>query len=223
MDTQNLSGLDLPEKEHKILEAAIKVFSEKGFSAATTSEIAKNAGIAEGTIFRYFKTKKDILRGILVHTINIISGKLVLSSIEKILAASDGKDVRTILKEVLYDRLKLVDSVFPMARVILTESLFHDDVREAIYQNIISPAVEMFKVFLAKAIERGMIRDDIDPEIVLRSIMGNAAVFIAQRKLFSDKFLMEDMDKELDKLIDVIMYGIAVKNPDYIKSDKDLT
>ncbi len=61
MEPLDLSSLNLPEKEQRILEAAIAVFSEKGFSAATTSEIAKNAGVAEGTIFRYFKTKKDIL------------------------------------------------------------------------------------------------------------------------------------------------------------------
>ena len=45
----------------KILEAALRVFSRKGFNGATTSEIAREAGVAEGTIFRYFETKKDLL------------------------------------------------------------------------------------------------------------------------------------------------------------------
>ncbi|MHB8066249.1 MAG: TetR/AcrR family transcriptional regulator, partial [Ruminiclostridium sp.] len=57
----DLSELDLPDKEKRILEAAIQISNEKGFSSATTSEIAKRAGVAEGTIFRYFKTKHDIL------------------------------------------------------------------------------------------------------------------------------------------------------------------
>lgn len=45
-------------KQLSILEAAIDVFAEKGFSAAATSEIAQRAGVAEGTIFRYYRTKK---------------------------------------------------------------------------------------------------------------------------------------------------------------------
>ena len=57
MEHRDIPDFGLPEKEEKILKSAIKIFSEKGFSASTTSEIAKDAGVAEGTIFRYFKTK----------------------------------------------------------------------------------------------------------------------------------------------------------------------
>ncbi|MCX7745925.1 MAG: TetR/AcrR family transcriptional regulator [Clostridia bacterium] len=212
MEKIDLSGLNLPEKEQKILEAAIGVFSEKGFSAATTSEIAKNAGVAEGTIFRYFKTKKDIMRGILIQGIQLISGKLVMEPVERILLSSEDKDLRTILKELLYDRIKLVDTVFPIARVILTEVLLNEEVREAVYQNIITRAIKDFRIFHRKMAEKGLMRDDIEPEIIFRSILGNMAMFIAQRKLFGDKFKMDDLDKEFDKLIDIILYGL-VNNP----------
>jgi len=214
METSFLSELNLPEKEQKILAAAIQVFAEKGFSGATTSEIARNAGVAEGTIFRYFKTKKDILRGILIQTINLLAGKLVIESIEKILLNSSEKDLKTVLKEVLYDRLKLVDSIFPMARVVFAEALYHEDVRDAVYQNIISRALEAFHNFYGKMVERGVLRNDIDPQVLFRSILGNMAVLIAQRKLFGDKFKINSLDEEMDKMIDVLMYGIAKKNTD---------
>lgn len=212
MDKPDLSILDLPEKEQRILESAIGVFSEKGFSAATTSEIAKNAGVAEGTIFRYFKTKKDILRGILIHTLNIVSGKIVLGSIEKILQNSENKDLHAVLKEILYDRMKLFDSVYPMARVILTEAIFHEDVRKAVYENIISKALIMFKDFHQKMVENGMLRDDIDSESVFRSIIGNFLVLIAQNKLFYNEFDIKDLDSEFDKVIDIILYGIVKRD-----------
>ncbi|MCX7709559.1 MAG: TetR/AcrR family transcriptional regulator [Clostridia bacterium] len=209
MDIPDLSGLGLAEKEQKILESAIHVFSEKGFSAATTSEIAKNAGVAEGTIFRYFKTKKDILRGILVQTINIMSGKVVIEAVEKILNDSEGKELRVVLKEFIHDRIKLVDHIFPMARVIITEALFHEDVREAIYQNIIARVMITIRRFHKQMVERGLIRSDIEPELLIKTILGNLVVLIAQRKLFGDKFELDDIDKEVDKIIDVILYGIA--------------
>jgi AcrR family transcriptional regulator len=209
MEIPDLKDFGLPKKEQKILEAAVLVFSEKGFSAATTNEIARHAGIAEGTIFRYFKTKKDILRGILIQTINIMSSKIVLPPVEKILASSTDKDMRIILKELLYDRLKLVESIFPMARIVLTEALLHEDVREAIYQNIILKATVIFNDFYAQMINKGLMRSDVKPEVISRCLMGNIGMFIAQRKLFGDKFEFEDLEKEFDQIIDVVMYGIS--------------
>jgi TetR/AcrR family fatty acid metabolism transcriptional regulator len=49
------------EKYHRILEAAVKVFAEQGFFQSTVAQIAKEAGVADGTIYLYFKNKEDIL------------------------------------------------------------------------------------------------------------------------------------------------------------------
>ena len=49
------------DKEIRIINAAINIFSEKGFESTRTREIAERAGVAEGTIFRYFPTKDAIL------------------------------------------------------------------------------------------------------------------------------------------------------------------
>lgn len=213
MDEMDLSGLDLPEKEKKILQAAIGVFSEKGYSASTTSEIAKNAGIAEGTIFRYYKTKKDILRGILIQMINMVSGKLIMEGIEKIFENAEDKDLHSILKEVLYDRLKLAEKVMPMFRIIVTEALYHEDVREAIYQNIVLKALDTVSAFHKKISERGLIRIDIPPVALLRSVIGSIAPLIGQKLLFGNKFALEDFESEVDMAIDILINGITPRNP----------
>ncbi|RJQ65544.1 MAG: TetR/AcrR family transcriptional regulator [Desulfobacteraceae bacterium] len=49
------------DKYQQILTAAIKVFAERGFSQSTISQIAQEAGVADGTIYLYFKNKDDIL------------------------------------------------------------------------------------------------------------------------------------------------------------------
>src|SRR5690554_2141452 len=51
----------MTEKQSRIIQAAVEIFSEKGYAASSTSEIAQKAGVAEGTIFRHYKTKKDLL------------------------------------------------------------------------------------------------------------------------------------------------------------------
>ncbi len=140
-----------------------------------------------------------------------MSSKIILGSIEKIFQDSSKKDIRLILKEIFYDRLMLMESLFPMAKVILIEAILHDDVREALYNNIIKKAFDIFTGFYKKMIEEGVIRNDIEPVILFRSILANILVLIAQRKLFNDKFKIIDLDEELDKVIDIILNGIVKK------------
>src|SRR3990167_2210529 len=50
-----------PDKPQQIIDAAVRVFARKGYYNARVSDVAKEAGIAAGTIYLYFKTKDDIL------------------------------------------------------------------------------------------------------------------------------------------------------------------
>jgi hypothetical protein len=52
------------DKRNAILDAATRVFAERGLTAAPTSEISKEAGVAEGTLFTYFKTKDDLMNAL---------------------------------------------------------------------------------------------------------------------------------------------------------------
>jgi len=210
MDSKiDLSELDLPDKEKRILEAAIQISNEKGFSSATTSEIAKRAGVAEGTIFRYFKTKNDILHGIMLQAIKVAADKVVLNSIEKIFKNNEQKDIRNILKDILMDRLNLVLKFFPLFRVVISEALFHKAIRDALYENIISKASKNIIPFFNDLSSRGQIRTDIDPMILFRSIMGNFMVFIGQKMLFTDNFELSDCEEEIDSILSIIMDGIS--------------
>lgn len=63
-ELNNIDDGKMTQKQFKIIEAAIEVFAEKGYAGSSTSEIAQKAGVAEGTIFRHYKTKKDLLLSI---------------------------------------------------------------------------------------------------------------------------------------------------------------
>ncbi len=59
METQEPK--DRNDKYHRILEAAVKIFARQGFRQSTVAQIAREAGVADGTIYLYFKNKNDIL------------------------------------------------------------------------------------------------------------------------------------------------------------------
>ena len=76
---------EISKRQWDILDAATKVFAEKGYEGSRTSDIAKEANIAEGTVFRYFKTKKDLLVGLLMPMMIKFFRPLMFKSMEKIM------------------------------------------------------------------------------------------------------------------------------------------
>ena len=73
-----------PDKRSRILEAAVKVFARKGYFGARVSEIAKNARVADGTIYLYFRNKEDILVSLFdeVMSEHIAKGRQELAEVE---------------------------------------------------------------------------------------------------------------------------------------------
>jgi TetR/AcrR family fatty acid metabolism transcriptional regulator len=72
------------EKRERITDAAIAVFAEKGFHSARVADVAREAGVADGTIYLYFRNKEDLLLCIFEEKMGSLLGELAqaLSGIE---------------------------------------------------------------------------------------------------------------------------------------------
>ena len=194
------------DKQEEILTAAVSVFAEKGFAGATTSEVAKAAGVAEGTIFRYFRTKKDLLTAIVIKFVNLFSGDMVLKGIAQIVSESEGKDIRVVLKEILKDRLRLLHRVQPAFQVVITEALYHPEIRSAIYENLYKKALAIVLPLFERLESEGSLRPGLSRDTVVRTIMGTFMGLIAQ-SVFTN--MSEDaFDLEADRTIDLLYHGL---------------
>jgi len=67
-----MSKLKDETKRTRILQAATKVFSQRGFAFAKINEIARDASVADGTIYLYFKNKDDLLLAVFEHNMNLL-------------------------------------------------------------------------------------------------------------------------------------------------------
>jgi len=75
-ESTSVRSPDPDDKKKKIFEAALAVFAEQGFHAATMDEIAAVSGVAKGTLYRHFKSKQDLLDRLLAEATEEIVGKL---------------------------------------------------------------------------------------------------------------------------------------------------
>lgn len=193
-------------RKEAVLKAAVKIFSEKGYSAATTSEIAKEAGVAEGTIFRYFKTKKDILTGVLIEVIQVFGEEMITEKLLRLIKENKDKSQREVLKLIIKDRLELINEHREEIFIILSEAKYHQDIRDAFIKNIIQRAINMSEQYVNTGIQKGDFRK-VNVPVVVRSLMGIVAAYVFQEEMFPGIIGM-DQDRQLDEIIDLVFYGV---------------
>ena len=85
-------------KHDAILEAATRVFSNREFHEVLTDEIAAEAGIGKGTIYRYFETKDDLYFGTIIYGFERLNEALLASTVRE---SSPIARLETIVREML--------------------------------------------------------------------------------------------------------------------------
>jgi TetR/AcrR family fatty acid metabolism transcriptional regulator len=152
-------------KRERILDAAIKVFAAEGFYNAKVSQIAHEAGVADGTIYLYFKSKDDLL-------INLFEDRMERVNANLREAIETESTAKARLRRIVKLHLELVEQNRDMAEVISVElrqsSKF---IRE--YSN---PKFAEFLRTIAGAVVEGQrtgeLRTGIDPYVFARALFG---------------------------------------------------
>ena len=149
------------DKRNAILEAATRLFAERGLTAAPTSEISKQAGVAEGTLFTYFKTKDDL--------INALYRELKLELADAIMSDFPRKkNIRTRLRHV-WDRYVDWGIANPKQRKVLAQLTVSEVLTKESKDATGAPFVE-FQIMIRDAMEQRVFRNDIPAEYISKSL-----------------------------------------------------
>jgi len=195
------------ETKERILEAAINIFSQKGFSASTTSEIAKEAKVAEGTIFKYYPKKKDLLSGVILKAVDIFEEIVVFNPLIQVIKENKDKPIEELLKAIAMDRVKIFEQYSSYAKVIINEMQFHKDVQELFFNKIAEEIFSFGKEIFDEIKEKEEIRD-INSLIAIRSFAGMLFLMIMQRHFIPSKNTTENFEEDIDIVIDIFLNGV---------------
>ena len=190
------------DKHEKIIQAAIKVFARKGFYTSKISEIAKEAQVADGTIYLYFKNKDDIL-------INIFEKKMKEIIVKMESALESEKTPLDKLRRFITIHLRLVEENRHLAEVIQIElrqsNKFMKEyvaVKFFEYLNIISSVIK-------EGQEAGIIRKEVMPGIAKRALFGALdELSLAWVLSKSKKYTLEQTAQQMSELF---LNGMAVR------------
>ena len=186
-------------KYHQILEAAVKVFARQGFHQSTVAQIAKEAGVADGTIYLYFKNKDDIL----VQFFSFRAKQVFESFREEVDRAQNSLDK---LRNLIHRHLAEFQRDRDGAIVYQVETHQNSRLAEAqikemsqMYRDIISEIVEQGQ-------QEGAIRKDLYVGLVKRFIIG-AVDEVINTWLHSDGEY--DLVSMAGPLVDLFVRGIG--------------
>ena len=153
------------EKHRKIIAAATKVFAKKGFYKAKVSDIAREAGVADGTIYIYFSHKDDIL-------ISLFEEKMkeVLDNMERQTSLETGPFAK--IKRFAFLHLKLVEDNKDMAEIIQVELRLSDKFMKDYHNEKFAQYLDLIGDIIQEGKDKGVIREDIIPGIAKRAFFG---------------------------------------------------
>jgi len=151
-------GVKFSEKQFKILEAAIESFSEKGFAATSTSEIAKKAGVAEGTIFRHYKTKKHLLIAIVTPVMTKFFAPIFAKDFAKGVFEVEYDNFEEFIRKLALNRYQFVKKYISVLRIFIQEISFHHELKQ--------PYMKVFKEHIYEKFRDKIIRFQEKAEIV---------------------------------------------------------
>jgi len=196
--------------KEKIMKAAIKLLSNKGYAATTTREISKEAGVANGTLFKYFHSKEELLRTIVQKGTEQFLDSILFDSVRDLFEIYRDKPVEELLKAIIKDRIILIEKNKSLMKVVFREIQLHDEIRRTFVDKIANKMVENVNIMVEERKKSGEIRD-IDPFLLIRSIVGMIGVMFFQKMLFSDDFHPTDLDYEVEMMVDMLIKGIKIQ------------
>ena len=153
------------EKYHRIIEAATKVFARKGFYQSKISEIAKEAGVADGTIYIYFENKDDILISLFEEQMKTVLDNMALQ-------VAEIEDPVKKLEKFASTHLGLIEKNKDMAEIIQVELRQSGKFMKEYKNERFLEYLDVIEDIIGEGQKRGLFKKDVIPGVAKRAFFG---------------------------------------------------
>ena len=191
-------------RKDRIMDAALRIFAEKGFQNATITEISKEAGVSEATIYEYFGTKEDLLFA--------IPEKISNETFEKSTKVIPYiKGVEGKIRAILLFYVQLYQSNPHYSALVLLQLMSNKRFRQTPAHAAIRKSSHALLDCIKTGIEDGSFKKDSNPYLIRSMLMGaieHLFIHWHMQGMPKRKTSIADM---LDPLIEIILDGIRTK------------
>jgi AcrR family transcriptional regulator len=187
-----------PPGKTKILKALSRLLEQKNFHAITTANIAREAGVTEGLIYKYFRDKKDLLFDLLGENITIFHQVLAAKIDKKSTAVEKLKVfITTTTKAYLRNRV--------FGRILLLEVRNSPEYFQSNAHTKMMSIETSIHGIIIKGMEQGEIKKEIDPHVLLKVMVGSIEHACLEAIIFNKNL---NAPAVTDQINDILFKGV---------------
>jgi AcrR family transcriptional regulator len=194
------------ERKHCIVQAACKLFSEKGFRGTTTRELAASVGVTEPVLYEHFRTKRDLYSAIIEEKAK--EGVQVVSAISKKFTET-GDDYAFFVN--LADSIVNWYSRDPaFIRLLLFSNLEGHELRDLFHER----SAECFRIvssYIARRVSEGGMRS-IDPAVAARAFFGMVAHYAMTALVFGSCPIQRQPAEVVREMVGIFLGGLCTQD-----------
>jgi AcrR family transcriptional regulator len=187
-------------RRDQILSAALRLWARQGFDGTPVDAIAREAGLAKGTVYLYFPTKESMLQA-------VIERYSLLPAIEELTERlRDVPPERTIplLAAAIWERLRERASVVGL---LMREISLRPEHARLFLERVLLPANRLFASYLDRFVERGVIRP-IDTFVAARALVSMLVMFVLTQEILGGAALRPiDDDTIVATVSELFLHG----------------
>jgi TetR/AcrR family transcriptional regulator, fatty acid metabolism regulator protein len=201
MARQVTSTKPVTDKREAILRAAIKVFAQKGYFSSKVADVASEAGIADGTVYLYFKSKEEILHSIFDRAMEefIAEGKREIENIG---------DIQDKLRKIATLHLEKLGADRDLAIVFQVELRGSTKFMEEFSAAGFAGYLDIIRETIAEGQQQGLFRNDFNPIICAKIFYGALDEMVTNWILSKQNYALLPM---ADEVLKVLFGGILQK------------
>ncbi len=196
------------EKQQRIIETTIKLFAEKGYANTSTAEIAKVAGVSEGTIFKHYGKKDQLLLSVILPFVNDFFPNMAKELIEETMLEQT-TSFEEFLRNLLKNRVAFITENKEIFRVIVKEIIYKEELKKELKPYFIKHVPVLFENIVEQFKEQGELID-LPADRILKMLFTLLAGFFCFSFLYSWKITLL-VKRKLRMSFNFVMNGIKNK------------
>jgi AcrR family transcriptional regulator len=194
------------KRREQILKAALEIFSRKGYAAATIPEIARAAGVAAGTIYIYYPSKRELF-------IAVIKNFIITAPLIDLIDKMPKGDITEILKNILRDRFDLIkNDIIARMPSLMGEVLNDPEIKKLWLKDFLHPFLGRLETGYRMMTASDKFRQ-IEPAVAVRAVGGMIIGFMMLRLMEGEASPLEKVEqgKIAEEIVNLMLHGLLRK------------
>lgn len=188
-------------KYNMIIEAAVKVIAENGYHASQVSKIAKQAGVADGTIYLYFKNKEDILVSVFEEKMGEFIEKIKAAIKEK----TSANDKLLTLITMHFEQLAADHHLAIVTQLELRQSTL--GLRMQI-NRVLKPYLDVIDAIIEQGVQENIYQADLTKPLVRQMIFGTLDEMVTNWVMKDGKY---ELVSQAESVHHLLIHGLQAK------------